>query len=71
MYSGIKQKQPKNSPSPAGRSPQRGRDGVGVSDMVDEPEFQFFTFAALTPALSHREREHIDALPCVSSLHRV
>ena len=31
------------APSPAGRSPQRGRAGVGVSDIIDELEFQFFS----------------------------
>ena len=29
------------APSPAGRSPQRGRDGVGVSDIVDESKACF------------------------------
>ena len=41
MYSGIKQKQPKNSPSPAGRSPQRGRVGVGVNNNIDESKAYF------------------------------
>ena len=41
------------SPSPAGRSPQRGRVGVGVSDIAHELNFLFFNdFAALTPTLS-------------------
>ena len=45
------------SPSPAGRSPQRGRVGVGVSDIAHELKLLFFNdFAALTPTLSHRER---------------
>ena len=30
------------TPSPAGRSPQRGRGGEGVSDITDEPKFHFF-----------------------------
>ena len=30
------------APSPAGRSPQRGRVGEGVSDIIDEPKFHFF-----------------------------
>ena len=30
------------TPSPAGRSPQRGRVGEGVSDIIDEPKFHFF-----------------------------
>ena len=37
------------SPSPAGRSPQRGRVGVGVSDIIDEPKFQFFNCLLLSP----------------------
>ena len=41
MYSGIKQKQPKNSPSPAGRSPQRGRVGVGVAILSINRNFAF------------------------------
>ena len=55
-------------PSPAGRSPQRDwnssrevreRVRVGVSDIVDGIKSPFFTFAALTPVLSHREREQM------------
>ena len=30
------------SPSPAGRSPQRGRVGEGVGNIIDELKFQFF-----------------------------
>ena len=52
FISGIKQKQPKNSPSLAGRSPQRGRDGEGVDNIAYEPKSRFFTFAALSPVLS-------------------
>ena len=52
------------SPSPAGRSPQRGRVGVGVSDIAHELKLLFFNdFAALTPTLSHRERGHIGCFP--------
>ena len=32
----------RTAPSPAGRSPQRGRVGEGVSDIIDEPKFHFF-----------------------------
>ena len=51
LYSGIKQKQPKNSPSPAGRSPQRGRDGVGVSNNIDESK-AYFSRLLLSPQSS-------------------
>ena len=45
------------APSPAGRSPQRGRVGEGVSGVVYEQMATFFTFAALTPTpLSLREQ---------------
>ena len=45
------------SPSPAGRSPQRGRVGEGVSDIIDEPKFQFFDcLLPSPPPLSQRER---------------
>ena len=44
-------------------SAKRGRVGERVSDIVYELKFWFFIFAALTPALSHREREHIGGLP--------
>ena len=45
--------------------PLRSGGGLGerVSDIVYELKFWFFIFAALTPALSHREREHIGGLP--------
>lgn len=33
--------------------------GEGVGDMVLEMKFWFFTFMALTPTLSLRERGHI------------
>ena len=41
------------TPSPAGRSPQRGRVGEGVGDITCEVKFLFFMFVALTPDLSH------------------
>ena len=41
----------RSAPSLAGRSPQRGRVGVGVGNIVDEAEFWFFTFAAIILAL--------------------
>ena len=37
------------SPSPAGRSPQRGRVGEGVSDSIDETKFQFFNCLLPSP----------------------
>ena len=40
-----------SAPSLAGRSPQRGRVGVGGGNIVDEAEFWFFTFAAIILAL--------------------
>ena len=41
----------RSAPSLAGRSPQRGRAGGGVGNIVDEAEFWFFTFAAIILAL--------------------
>ena len=73
------------SPSPAGRSPQRGRVGVGVGDIAHEINLLFFNaFYALTSTLlrkqclSHRdwnssrsERGGIFAVfPVFSSLHK-
>ena len=60
------------SPSPAGRSPQRGRVGEGVNNIVSEEPFRFFISAALPKSLllykqcfSPRElfQLHRDALP--------
>ena len=45
------------SPSPAGRSPQRGRDGEGVDNAAYEMKFRFFNRLLPSPQpLSHRER---------------
>ena len=44
------------SPSPAGRSPQRGRVGEGVSDIIDEPKFQFFNCLLPSPPTPLPER---------------
>ena len=44
-------------PSPAGRSPQRGRDGEGVDNAAYEMKFRFFNRLLPSPQpLSHRER---------------
>ena len=60
------------SPSPAGRSPQRGRVGEGVSNIVSEKKFRFFIFTTLPNALLLRKQcfslhevfqLHRDALP--------
>ena len=67
MYSGIKQKQPKNSPSPAGRSPQRGRDGVGVSNNIDESKACFSRLLP-SPQPSPTGRGSVSAL-CLVSVH--
>ena len=40
------------SPSPAGRSPQRGRAGVGVAIGFANVNFLLFTFALLSQTLS-------------------
>ena len=58
IYSGIYMRAAsvlkiETSPSSAGRSPQRGWVGVGVSDIVHELKFLFFNgFVVLIPNLS-------------------
>ena len=44
------------SPSPAGRSPQRGRAGEGVGDIIDELKCRFFSCLQPSPhPLSQRD----------------
>ena len=69
-YGNHRQNTRRSAPSPAGRSPQRGRVGEGVSDIAQEPKWRFFTFAAPTPALPHGGRGHIGGFLFFSSLHK-
>ena len=70
-YGNHRQDTRRSAPSPAGRSPQRGRVGEGVSDIAQEPKWRFFTFAAPTPALPHGGRGHIGGFLFFSSLHKL
>ena len=47
------------SPSPAGRSPQRGRVGEGVNNIIDEPKFRFSIDCYPHPTPSPKARRAI------------